>query len=146
MDSSKICRLLPLKTFVAERISGLAQEPQPRLLYCLTRLLKLSHPHGCCSYFIINFFLFFFLRSRFTATVQRPPTRISQRVDREKPENEQDEKTVVNFKNVALHNDSDSEDDFVNIVVPLFEVEDDEMKEMLSRSNRQRAEKKMKGR
>lgn len=86
------------------------------------------------------------MRSRFTATVQRPPTRISQRVDREKPENEQDEKTVVNFKNVALHNDSDSEDDFVNIVVPLFEVEDDEMKEMLSRSNRQRAEKKMKGR
>ena len=88
------------------------------------------------------------MRSRFTGTVQRPPTRISQRVDREKPENEQDEKTVVNFKNVALHNDSDSEDDFVNIVVPLFEVEDDEMKEMLSRSNelRQRAEKKMKGR
>lgn len=86
------------------------------------------------------------MRSRFTATVQRPPTRISQRVDREKLENEQDEKTVVNFKNVALHNDSDSEDDFVNIVVPLFEVEDDEMKEMLSRSNRQRAEKKMKGR
>ena len=86
------------------------------------------------------------MRSRFTATVQRPPTRISQRVDREKPENEQDEKTVVNFKNVVLHNDSDSEDDFVNIVVPLFEVEDDEMKEMLSRSNRQRAEKKMKGR
>lgn len=86
------------------------------------------------------------MRSRFTATVQRPPTRISQRVDREKPENEQDEKTVVNFKNVALHNDSDSEDDFVNIVVPLFEVEDDEMKEMLSRSNSQRAEKKMKGR
>lgn len=60
MDSSKICRLLPLKTFVAERISGLAQEPQPRLLYCLTRLLKLSHPHGCCSYFIINFFYFSF--------------------------------------------------------------------------------------
>lgn len=93
------------------------------------------------------------MRSRFIATVQRPPTRISQRFDREKPENEQDEKTVVNFKNVALHNDSDSEDDFVNIVVPLFEVEDDEiaksaMKEMLSRSNelRQRAEKKMKGR
>lgn len=92
-------------------------------------------------------------KSRFTATVQRPPTRISQRVDREKPENEQDEKTVVNFKNVALHNDSDSEDDFVNIVVPLFEVEDDEIaksavKEMLSRSNelRQRAEKKMEGR
>ena len=91
------------------------------------------------------------MRSRFTGTVQRPPTRISQRVDREKPENEQDEKTVVNFKNVALHNDSDSEDDFVNIVVPLFE--DDEiakstMKEKLSRSNelRQRAEKKMKGR
>lgn len=52
----------------------------------------------------------------------------------------------MNFKNVALHNDSDSEDDFVNIVVPLFEVEDDEMKEMLSRSNSQRAEKKMKGR
>lgn len=59
----------------------------------------------------------------------------------------------MNFKNVALHNDSDSEDDFVNIVVPLFEVEDNEiaksaMKEMLSRSNelRQRAEKKMKGR
>ena len=151
MDSSKICRLLPLKTFVAERISGLAQEPQPRLHHSLPRLLKPSHPHGCCSYFIINFF--FFLRSRFTATVQRPPTRISQRVDREKPENEQDEKTVVNFKNVALHNDSDSEDDFVNIVVPLFEVEDDEiaksaMKEMLSRSNelRQRAEKKMEGR
>lgn len=90
------------------------------------------------------------MRSRFTATVQRPPTRISQRVDREKPENEQDEKTVVNFKNVALHNDSDSEDDFVNIVVPLFEVEDEiaksAMKEMLSRSDRQRAEKKMKGR
>lgn len=59
----------------------------------------------------------------------------------------------MNFKNVALHNDSDSEDDFVNIVVPLFEVEDDEIaksavKEMLSQSNelRQRAEKKMKGR
>lgn len=56
----------------------------------------------------------------------------------------------MNFKNVALHNDSDSEDDFVNIVVPLFEVEDEiaksAMKEMLSRSDRQRAEKKMKGR
>ncbi|XP_022804079.1 PDZ domain-containing protein 8-like isoform X2 [Stylophora pistillata] len=92
-------------------------------------------------------------KSRFTATVQRQPTRISQRVDRENPEDKQDGKTVVNFNNVALYNDSDSEDEFVNIVVPLFEGEDNEiarsaMKEMLSRTTepRPRAEKKMKGR
>ena len=59
---------------------------------------------------------------------------------------------MVNFKNVTLNADSDSEDEFVNIVVPLFENADSEitksaMKEMLSRSTelRQRAEKKMKG-
>jgi len=58
----------------------------------------------------------------------------------------------VDFKNVALNNDSDSEDEFVNIVVPLFEQADSEItksavKEMLSRSTelRQKAEKKMKG-
>lgn len=59
---------------------------------------------------------------------------------------------MVDFKNVALNNDSDSEDEFVNIVVPLFEQADSEIaksavKEMLSRSTelRQKAEKKMKG-
>jgi len=59
---------------------------------------------------------------------------------------------VVDFKNVALNNDSDSEDEFVNIVVPLFEQADSEItksavKEILSRSTelRQKAEKKMKG-
>ena len=59
---------------------------------------------------------------------------------------------MVDFKNVALNNDSDSEDEFVNIVVPLFEQADSEItksavKEMLSRSNgpKQKAEKKMKG-
>lgn len=58
----------------------------------------------------------------------------------------------MDFKNVALNNDSDSEDEFVNIVVPLFEQADSEItksavKEMLSRSNgpKQKAEKKMKG-
>ena len=55
---------------------------------------------------------------------------------------------MVDFKNVALNNDSDSEDEFVNIVVPLFEQADsDAVKEMLSRSTelRKKAEKKMKG-
>ena len=59
---------------------------------------------------------------------------------------------MVDFKNVALNNDSDSEDEFVNIVVPLFEQADSEItksavKEMLSRSTdlKQKAEKKMKG-
>ena len=59
---------------------------------------------------------------------------------------------MVDFKNVALNNDSDSDDEFVNIVVPLFEQADSEItksavKEMLSRSTelRQKAEKKMKG-
>lgn len=59
---------------------------------------------------------------------------------------------MVDFKNVALNNDSDSEDEFVNIVVPLFEQADSEItksavKEILSRSTelRQKAEKKMKG-
>ena len=59
---------------------------------------------------------------------------------------------MVDFKNVALNNDSDSDDEFVNIVVPLFEQADSEIaksavKEMLSRSTdlRQKADKKMKG-
>ena len=59
---------------------------------------------------------------------------------------------MVDFKNVTLNTDSDSEDEFVNIVVPLFEHADREItksavKEMLSRSTelRQKAEKKMKG-
>lgn len=59
---------------------------------------------------------------------------------------------MVDFKNVALNNDSDSEDEFVNIVVPLFEQADSEItksavKEMLSRSTelKQKAEKKIKG-
>lgn len=59
---------------------------------------------------------------------------------------------MVDFKNVALNNDSDSEDEFVNIVVPLFEQADSEItksavKEMLSRSTelKQKADKKMKG-
>ena len=59
---------------------------------------------------------------------------------------------MVDFKNVALNNDSDSEDEFVNIVVPLFEQADSEItksavKEILSRSTdlRQKAEKKMRG-
>ena len=58
----------------------------------------------------------------------------------------------MDFKNVALNNDSDSEDEFVNIVVPLFEQADSEItksavKEMLSRSTdlKQKAEKKIKG-
>ena len=61
-------------------------------------------------------------------------------------ENEQNSKTVVDFKNVSLNNDSESEDEFVNIVVPLFEHGDSEIKEVLSRSTevRQRAEKKLK--
>lgn len=59
---------------------------------------------------------------------------------------------MVDFKNVALNNDSDSEDEFVNIVVPLFEQAGSELtksavKEMLSRNTelRQKVEKKMKG-
>ena len=59
---------------------------------------------------------------------------------------------MVDYKSVALNNDSDSEDEFVNIVVPLFEQADSEItksavKEMLSRSTelKQKGEKKMKG-
>ena len=59
---------------------------------------------------------------------------------------------MVDFKNVALNNDSESEDEFVNIIVPLFEDADPEIaksavREMLSRSTelRQKAEKKLKG-
>ena len=58
---------------------------------------------------------------------------------------------MVDFKNVALNNDSDSEDEFVNIVVPLFEQDDSELtksavKEMLSRSTEpKKADKKLKG-
>lgn len=58
---------------------------------------------------------------------------------------------MVDYKNVALSSNSESEDEFVNIVVPLFEHADSEMtksavREMLSRSTelRQRAEKKLK--
>ncbi|KAM7436009.1 PDZ domain-containing protein 8 [Porites harrisoni] len=86
-------------------------------------------------------------KSRFTATVQRPPTRITEKGSQENSsENEQNSKTVVDFKNVSLNNDSESEDEFVNIVVPLFEHGDSEIKEVLSRSTevRQRAEKKLK--
>ena len=86
--------------------------------------------------------------TRFTATVQRPPTRITEKGSQAEnsSENEQNSKTVVNFKNVSLNNDSESEDEFVNIVVPLFEHGDSEIKEVLSRSTevRQRAEKKLK--
>lgn len=89
--------------------------------------------------------------TRFTATVQRPPTRITQQVSQENPDKEQG-KTVVDFKNVALNNESESEDEFVNIIVPLFEDADREIaksavREMLSRSTelRQKAEKKLKG-
>ena len=99
---------------------------------------------------LLIFYNIFF--SRFIATVQRPPPRLTQQVDREKQDDKKDGDTVVNFKNVTLNADSDSEDEFVNIVVPLFENADSEitksaMKEMLSRSTelRQRAEKKMKG-
>ena len=64
-------------------------------------------------------------------------------------EKEQNSKTVVDFKNVTLNNDEDieSEDEFVNIVVPLFESEDSEIREMLSKSTelRHKAEKKLKG-
>ena len=85
--------------------------------------------------------------TRFTATVQRPPTRITEKGSQENSsESEQNSKTVVDFKNVSLNNDSESEDEFVNIVVPLFERGDSEIKEVLSRSTevRQRAEKKLK--
>lgn len=94
----------------------------------------------------------FLLITRFTATVQRPPTRITQQVNQENPDKELGSKTVVDFKNVTLNNDSESEDEFVNIVVPLFEHADSEIaksavREMLSRSTelRQKAEKKLKG-
>ena len=64
-------------------------------------------------------------------------------------EKEQNSKTVVDFKNVTLNTDDDneSEDEFVNIVVPLFEDENSEIREMLSKSTelRQKAEKKLKG-
>ena len=79
--------------------------------------------------------------------MQRPPTRITEKGSQENSlENEQNSKTVVDFKNVSLNNDSESEDEFVNIVVPLFEHGDNEIKEVLSRSTevRQRAEKKLK--
>ena len=85
--------------------------------------------------------------TRFTATVQRPPTRITEKGSQENSsESEQNSKTVVDFKNVSLNNDSESEDEFVNIVVPLFEHGDSEIKEVLSRSTevRLRAEKKLK--
>lgn len=87
---------------------------------------------------------------RFTATVQRPPTRLIQQLKQDIPEKEQ-VKTVVDYKNVALSNNSESEDEFVNIVVPLFEDADSEMaksavREMLSTSIElgQKAEKKQK--
>ena len=58
---------------------------------------------------------------------------------------------MVDYKNVALSNNSESEDEFVNIVVPLFEDADSEMaksavREMLSTSIElgQKAEKKQK--
>lgn len=58
---------------------------------------------------------------------------------------------MVDYKNVALDSNSDSEDEFVNIVEPLFEHADREMaksavQEMLSTSTdlRQQAEKKLK--
>ena len=79
--------------------------------------------------------------------MQRPPTRITEKGSQENSsESEQNSKTVVDFKNVSLNNDSESEDEFVNIVVPLFEHGDSEIKEVLSRSTevRQRAEKKLK--
>jgi len=89
---------------------------------------------------------------RFIATVQRPPTRISQPMNPENPEKEQESITVVDFKNVTLNNDSESEDEFVNIVVPIFEHADREVtksavREMLSKSTelRQKAETKFKG-
>jgi len=91
-------------------------------------------------------------KSRFIATVQRPPTRISQPMNPENPEKEQESITVVDFKNVTLNNDSESEDEFVNIVVPIFEHADREItksavREMLSKSTelRQKAETKFKG-
>lgn len=53
---------------------------------------------------------------------------------------------------MALNNESDSEDEFVNIVVPLFEQADSEItksavKEMLSRTTelKKKTDKKMKG-
>ena len=59
---------------------------------------------------------------------------------------------MIDYKNVALNNDSDSEDDFVNICVPIFEQADSgitksAVKEMLSRSTelKQKGEKKGKG-
>jgi len=73
-------------------------------------------------------------------------------MNQENPEKEQDSKTVVDFKNVTLNNDSESEDEFVNIVVPIFEHADREItksavREMLSKSTelRQKAETKFKG-
>ena len=58
---------------------------------------------------------------------------------------------MVDYKNVALDSNSESEDEFVNIVVPLFEHADPEMaksavQEMLLTSTdlRQQAKKKLK--
>ncbi|XP_015778528.1 PREDICTED: PDZ domain-containing protein 8-like [Acropora digitifera] len=89
-------------------------------------------------------------KNRFTATVQRPPTRLTQQLNQDVPDKELG-KTVVDYKNVALDSNSESEDEFVNIVVPLFEHADREMaksvvQEMLLTSTdlRQQAEKKLK--
>ncbi|XP_044176573.1 PDZ domain-containing protein 8-like [Acropora millepora] len=89
-------------------------------------------------------------KNKFTATVQRPPTRLTQQLNQDVPDKELG-KTVVDYKNVALDSNSESEDEFVNIVVPLFEHADREMaksavQEMLLTSTdlRQQAKKKLK--
>lgn len=86
--------------------------------------------------------------SRFTATVQRPPTRMSLEKGQHR---ESVDGSYMNFKSVVLNSgDIDSEDEFVNIVVPLLEKHADtefaksSVREILTRSAelRQTAEKK----